>query len=123
MPHQCVRCSTMYEDGSKKLLEGCECGAKLFFYVKKEHLEKRQKQLRLTEDERRQIEEDVYDVIGSNEPDHPVILDLESINVTSPGKYEIDIVKVFKGEPLIVKLEEGKYLIDVAESFEKLRHK
>ena len=40
MPHQCVRCNTFYEDGSKAILAGCSCGGKLFFYVKKEKLEK-----------------------------------------------------------------------------------
>ena len=38
MPHQCVRCGTFYDDASKEILEGCSCGAKLFFYVKKAHI-------------------------------------------------------------------------------------
>ena len=45
----------------------------------------------------------------------PVILDLESVRVLRPGKYEIDVVNLFsKKRPLIYKLEEGKYIIDLA---------
>jgi predicted nucleic acid-binding Zn-ribbon protein len=45
----------------------------------------------------------------------PVILDLESVRVTGKGKFEIDIVNLFnKNRPLIYKLEEGKYIIDLA---------
>jgi len=40
MPHQCVRCNTFYDDGAKEILHGCSCGARLFFYVRKEKLEK-----------------------------------------------------------------------------------
>ncbi|MBM3247734.1 hypothetical protein FJZ17_04330, partial [Candidatus Pacearchaeota archaeon] len=42
-------------------------------------------------------------------------LDLESIRVLGPGKFEIDVVNLFsKKRPLIYKLEEGKYIIDLA---------
>ncbi|MBS3127760.1 hypothetical protein J4410_01320 [Candidatus Woesearchaeota archaeon] len=121
MPHQCVRCNIFYDDGAKEILEGCPCGARLFFYIKKEKLEaarKEIKELKLTQDDKKQIEEDVYELIGVEQPeDIPVILDFEAIRVLRPGKYELDLVTLFKGEPLIVKLEEGKYFIDVAETF------
>ena len=39
MPHQCVRCNTFYDDGSQEILNGCKCGGKLFFYIKKERLD------------------------------------------------------------------------------------
>ena len=42
-------------------------------------------------------------------------MDLESVRVIKPGKFEIDIVNLFsKNRPLIYKLEEGKYVIDLA---------
>ena len=53
----------------------------------------------------------------------PVILDLETIKVVGPGKYELDLVHLFKGEPLIFKLEDGKYMIDLVESFKALGRK
>ena len=39
MPHQCVRCNTLYPDGAQEILRGCTCGARLFFYIKKKHIE------------------------------------------------------------------------------------
>jgi len=60
----------------------------------------------------------------------PVILDLESIRVLKPGKFEIDVVNLFsRKRPLIYKLEEGKYIIDLAstlkvsaEELKKINH-
>ena len=43
----------------------------------------------------------------------PVILDLESIRVLSPGKFEIDIVSLMNRKPIVFKLQEGKYIIDI----------
>ena len=42
----------------------------------------------------------------------PVILDLESIRVIKPGKYEIDLVSLINRKPIVFKIDEGKYLID-----------
>ena len=51
----------------------------------------------------------------NEEPETPVILDLESVKVLAPGKFEIDVVNLFsKKRPLIYKLGEGKYIIDLA---------
>ena len=36
-----------------------------------------------------------------------------------PGKYEISLVDLFSGKPLVFKVGEGKYVIDLASSFEK----
>ena len=117
MPHQCVRCNTFYEDGANELLKGCSCGSKLFFYVKnKKKVE--QATAQLTEDDKKQIEQDVRDLTGIENDDQPVILDLESVKIAKPGKYEIDLVNIFKGEPLIYKVEDGKYVIDIASSFQ-----
>jgi predicted nucleic acid-binding Zn-ribbon protein len=66
--------------------------------------------------DKEKIEKDVRDIIGiSEKEDAPVILDLESIRILEPGKFEIDVVNLFsKKRPLIYKLEEGKYIIDLA---------
>jgi hypothetical protein len=127
MPHQCVRCNTFYEDGSDIILKGCNCGGKLFFFVKKEKLEEAKKiseSVRLTDKQKEEIEADVFELVGQDiDKDQPVILDLESIKVTQPGKYELDLVHLFKGEPLIFKLEEGKYMIDIIQSFKQVKKK
>jgi predicted nucleic acid-binding Zn-ribbon protein len=120
MPHQCVRCATFYDDGSNQIISGCKCGGKLFFYVKKERLEEiKNATYKLTKNEKKQIEDDVFDLIGGGDVDEPVVLDIEAIRVLKPGKYELDLVNLFKDRPLIYKLDEGKYMIDLPESFKK----
>ena len=127
MPHQCVRCSTFYDDGATEILKGCKCGGKLFFYVKKEKLaqaKKAQQNIKLSTKDKEQMEKDVFEIVGSDsERDDPVVLDLESINIKKPGQYELDLVSLFKGEPLIFKLDDGKYMIDVVESFKQFTDK
>ena len=118
MPHQCVRCNKLYADGSEEILKGCECGGKFFFFIKQKHLdEAKEITINLTEEDKKQIEEDVLDIIGVRDDEAPVILDLESIRVLEPGKYELDLVELFKGKPLVYRVEEGKYIIDIASSF------
>ncbi|MBL7050685.1 hypothetical protein ISS04_00825 [Candidatus Woesearchaeota archaeon] len=123
MPHQCVRCNTFYEDGAEEILKGCKCGAKLFFYIRKDRLKKvKEETVNLTEKEKKEIEKDVIGMVGGDMPkEKPIVLDLESIKIRKPGQYDLDLVKLFKGEPLIFKLEEGKYVIDIPESFKKLK--
>jgi len=122
MPHQCVRCGTLYEDAANELLKGCSCGGRLFFYVKKEKLKEiQEKTVNLTEEEKIQIEKDVFDLIGGQiEEDQPVVLDLESVRVLKPGKYELDLVHLFKKEPIVIKLGEGKYMIDLIQTFKEI---
>jgi uncharacterized protein len=43
MPHKCVRCGKLIDDGSREILSGCgSCGGKLFFFIKKARLEELQ---------------------------------------------------------------------------------
>lgn len=127
MPHQCVRCNTFYEDGAEEILKGCTCGARLFFFIKKERLDKAKQAtdetLLSSPEEKEQIEKDVLDVLGIGATDEPVVLDLESVRVLKPGKYELDLAHMFKGDPLIFKLSDGKYIIDIPETFRRLKKK
>ncbi|MBU1975096.1 MAG: Zn-ribbon domain-containing protein [Nanoarchaeota archaeon] len=122
MPHQCVRCGKLYQEGSKEILQGCECGGKLFFFIRKDKLKEQESPFILTTGQKDQIEKDVYDIIGNEiDRDKTIILDMESISILKPGKYELDLVNLFKRkQPLIYKLEDGKYVIDLIESFKKL---
>lgn len=124
MPHQCVRCNNFYPDGSAEILKGCNCGARLFFYIKKKDIEYGKELLtNLSEEDKINIEKDVTEVldIRHDADDAPVILDLEAIRVVKPGKFEIDLVHLFKKDPLIIKLEEGKYMIDLPQAFKKMK--
>ena len=123
MPHQCVRCGTMYEDGDDTILKGCGCGAKLFFFIKKEKIQQMQTiTSSLTPKEKEEIEKDVFELAGSQmEENEPVVLDLESIRVLKPGKYELDLVHLFRKDPLIFKVGEGKYVIDLIATFAEMK--
>jgi predicted nucleic acid-binding Zn-ribbon protein len=122
MPHQCVRCNTFYEDGAKEILSGCTCGGRLFFYIKKGRMEEaRQMVTNLNEDQKQEMEKDVFDLVGAQPDNEPVVLEFESISVLKPGKYQLDLVHLFKNEPLVIKLGDGKYILDLAETFKKSR--
>ena len=123
MPHQCIHCGKMYEIASNEIIEGCSCGSHFFFFIKKEQFEAlKQKKIPIIElglSDRERVEKEVREIIGAEQEDIPVILDLESVRVSGPGKFEIDIVSLFnKNRPLIYKLEEGKYIIDLASTFQ-----
>ncbi len=129
MPHQCVHCGKVYPDAAKELLTGCSCSSHFFYFIKKEYYDKINKKVEdeLTSEiqekisemdklDKDKMESDVREIIGISEQEEiPVILDLESIRVLGPGKFELDVVNLFnKKRPLIYKLEEGKYIIDLA---------
>ena len=125
MPHKCVKCNKSYKDDSPELLTGCQCGGKFFLFTKNSNLPKVESQVKnLTSKEKEKIERDVMDIVGNQiEKDKPVILDLESVNVLQPGKFELDITHLLNREPLIYKTEDGKYIIDLATSFQIKKHK
>tara|TARA_Y100000310_G_scaffold345415_1_gene464735 strand:+ start:4771 stop:5151 length:381 start_codon:yes stop_codon:yes gene_type:complete len=119
MPHQCVRCGDLYPTGCKELLTGCKCGSRFFFFVREKSLEKAKKMTEnLSDKEKDQIEQDVLEIVGDADRSQPVILDFESIKIVKPGQYELDLVDLFKGKPLVYKLSEGKYVIDIVSTFE-----
>lgn len=123
MPHQCVKCSRIIPAGSKELLVGCGgCGGRFFFYVKDEQLKmlKDRPLIEIPEEERKSVEKDIREIAGITDEEIPVILDLESVRAIGEGKFEIDIVNLFnKKRPLIYKMEEGKYIIDLATTLNK----
>lgn len=126
MPNKCIHCSSVYEDGARETLQGCsKCGSKFFFYLSKEKLDKMQTTEvpnvqqnpidSLTEEEKQNIEQDVREIVGIKDIDAPIILDFESVTVTAPGKYVLDVPNLFnKNRPLVYKLEDGKYVIDLS---------
>ncbi|HEA46653.1 MAG TPA: hypothetical protein ENH99_02625 [Candidatus Pacearchaeota archaeon] len=117
MPHQCVKCSRIIPAGSRELLEGChDCKGRFFFYIKDEQMKRIKEELIIIpEEEKKQVEKDIREMAGITDEHAPVILDIESVRSTGDGKFELDLSKIFrKDRPLIYKLEEGKYIIDLA---------
>lgn len=117
MPYKCVHCARVYQDGSDETMTGCVCKSKFFFYIKEEKLKEIQEYnplVGLDEKEKDKIEEDIREISGITDDETPVFLDFESISVVKPGKYLVDITKLFsKDRPRVYKLEDGKYIIDL----------
>lgn len=132
MPNQCIHCSKVYPDGSEEVLKGCSnCQSRFFFYISEEKLKKinesagnEETTLKLTSAEKKQIEEDVREIVGIKEDEAPIVMDFESVKVLKPGKYLLDVVNLFSKErPLVYKLEDGKYIVDLAASLKRENEK
>jgi len=119
MPNQCVHCGKIIDIGSREILDGCaDCGGRFFFYIRDEQVAKikENKEMPLPEFnviDKKQVEKDVREILEIEDEAKPVILDLESVRVISPGKFEIDLVSLLNRKPIVFKLEEGKYIIDL----------
>jgi uncharacterized protein len=122
MPHQCVHCSKIIEIGSKEILDGCsKCGSRFFFYIRDEVAQRMKEQAAVPLQEfstaqKEKVESDVREILKVEDDEEPVILDIESVRVIAPGKYELDLVSLLNRKPIVFKLEEGKYMIDVESS-------
>lgn len=80
--------------------------------------------LDMSKEERKEVFNAVKEIIGEQKDNSkPVIIDLESVRALKPGKYEIDIVSLFKRKPVIYKHGEGKYVIDIDSTFKLLGKK
>jgi len=119
MPYKCVHCSEVYDDAAKEILTGCSsCKSKFFFYMKDEKLKeitiKQAIEPELSSKEKEQMEQDVRELVGIEDEEVPVFLDFESIKIVKPGKYLLDVQKLFaQDKPRVYKLADGKYIIDL----------
>ena len=81
-------------------------------------LEDKSEEIELKDTDKKQIESDVREIAGIEDINSPVVLDFESVKITKPGKYLLDISNLFSKErPLVYKLEDGKYVIDLVSTF------
>ena len=74
--------------------------------------------------EKRQIELDVREIAGVENEETPVFLDFESVKVMKPGKYLIDLTKLFtSSKPRVYQIEDGKYIVDLAAALKMPKEK
>lgn len=113
MPHQCLKCSHIYENTSDAIIKGCpNCGAKLFLFIKK--IPEKSQEIELSKEEKDLILQEIESISEIHDSQTPIILKLENIRVVKPGKYEIDINQLMKKDkPVIYKIQEGTYIIDL----------
>ncbi len=118
MPYRCVNCGRLYEDNDPQVLKGCEdCGGKLFVYVPKEmEVEKVEKEVSIEIKERGEGKIDLTVKSGSEEIS---IEGVETIIVEEPGTYIIDVDKLMKGHPIVLKTDDGTYRVYLPSLFGK----
>ena len=119
MSYKCVHCSAVYDDRAREILNSCsKCKSRFFFYIKEDKLKeleaKKNNEIELNSKEKEQIEKDVRELAGIKDEESPVFLDFESIKIVKPGKYLLDVQKLFaQDKPRVYKLADGKYIIDL----------
>jgi len=119
MSYKCVHCSAVYADDAREALNSCsKCKSKFFFYIREQKLKeiesKKDSEMELSSKEKKQIEKDVRELVGMENEEDPVFLDFESIKIVKPGKYLLDVQKLFaQDKPRVYKLADGKYIIDL----------
>ena len=125
--YRCVHCSSFYKDGSNELLVGCtNCKSKFFFYIKEDKLKEiaanKELEPNLSDTEKEQIEQDIREIAGIEDEDTPVFLDFESVRVIKPGKYLLDLQKLFSmDKPRVYQIENGKYIVDLTKPITTLK--
>ena len=68
MPHQCLSCGSLFQDGSPQLLKGCpQCGGNRFFYTK--HPLDEQEREAIKKEIGKDINEQLIDLLGKHQPD------------------------------------------------------
>jgi hypothetical protein len=129
MPHICTRCSNVFGSG-EDILKGCPvCGWKKFMFVRKEPQDEKARPL--------QQEQIINKAMGVRIPpkrakdeskatarlkrlEDDVKGDaLESIKITAPGTYELNLPSLFERDELIMAVKDGIYFIDLTSAFKK----
>jgi len=149
MPHICTRCSNIFDSGEDILKGCPNCGWKKFMFTKKkprdelaplqppEQIITRAMGVRIPP--RRMEKESTAIELASQKSAHAAAsspplyspakekLDdgkkeektLESIKITAPGTYELNLPSLFERDELIMAVKEGTYFIDLTSAFKK----
>lgn len=149
MPHICTRCNNVFDSGEDILKGCPNCGWKKFMFVKKapgkgneqqEQIITRAMGVRVPPKSARKVAapEDaqkpkLHEPARSEEAirysahppmsiqteDKPEGKALESIKITAPGTYELNLPSLFERDELIMAVKEGTYFIDLSSAFKK----
>jgi uncharacterized protein len=117
MPHKCARCSSIYEDKAPQLANGCDCGSRVFLYLRADYAGDARKTIEVlekntvSERDLEWLDNEFKNTIKDDKV--PVSLDIENVLRRDEGKFEIDIKSLMKGEPVVIKAAEGVYYIDL----------
>lgn len=101
MPHQCVRCRSIYDTDSLAVKNGCECGSKVFIFVKNAEEAKDVPDTEWIEKE----------LIGTVK-ELPITLEVENVRILQKGIFELDITSLVKN-PLVIKDDRNVFYIRI----------
>ena len=124
--HQCLRCKKMYENEQVPIVEGCECGSRLFLFIKspvdivraeRYRSELEQKIADIDEEKKAtaravRVQKSKTKVAGKKQKAKPKSkFGVETIKVLDIGVYEIHLEALMQGAPIIVLSKSGSYII------------
>ncbi len=149
MPHICTRCNNTFESGEDILKGCPVCGWKKFMFVRrrpagenKDRLKSEQiitKSMGVRVPPKSRQGEEIAIERASSPQYHPLQpfnatsptmapraeekmaedKKLESIKITAPGTYELNLPSLFERDELIMAVKEGTYFIDLTSAFRK----
>lgn len=116
MPHKCARCDKVYANTATELIKGCGCGSRVFLFMKGADEEFNDQ--RLVAEDLDWIEKRLG-AGATRGKDKTLHLDVENLLRIEKGKYRLNIASLMKGDPLVVKVRDGVYYIDIPYSMKK----
>jgi len=114
----CTRCRNVFDEGTD-ILKGCPvCGWKKFMFAKERPGQDAAAPVQkadLSQPDNSSQEMDKMPAWNAAKPESKV----ESIRITEPGTYELNLPTLFERDELIMAVKEGTYLIDLSSAFRK----
>lgn len=120
MPHKCARCGSIFEDKAPQLIDGCVCGARVFLYLRPDYAGTESETIKVLR--QKDVSEEDLDWLDEEFSDRlknegkTIRLDLENVSRLSAGKFHLNLQSLMRGEPVVIKADEGVYYIDLGYS-------
>ena len=116
MPHKCTQCGREFRDGSVEILRGCpSCGGKKFLYVSDRVRNADVLEEKSITDIAQETKQEVLEVKSQGPASRPtdILERVESVRIVSRGKYELNLDRLAKSQDLIIRVDDGKYMLDL----------
>ncbi|HIK01720.1 TPA: hypothetical protein H1008_01260 [archaeon] len=121
--HKCLKCGERFEEDDVPIVSGCSCGGRMFLLVRSEEDEERADEI--YEELSEKIEEikelpETQEKKSEKSPDKETEkpkFGIETIKIKRPGVYEINIEALMKGKPIVVRQQEGSFIISLPSIF------
>lgn len=107
-----MNCGETYEDDSQELIDGCKCGSSLFMYENEAQ--------DISEAEKEKVAQEVEEMASEGieeKGDIKFEFDLDSISIQEEGVYQINVSRLIKEIPLVIRKREGTYYIQLPSAF------